>query len=431
MNSASVLRYENTIAKRHSEMKQRIEPGILQTFQRFVFVLWGLLTLGVCGMVGDVPSIPDYMGIFSWLLGSTLLVYLRLRWLRRTLGRFYLPLALVAVSTLPLVAHALATLLNLGHGLEPEIALVDFASLYLWLILPLLLISLQYPMRVLWLFVIGTSILAVWVMIPVTAAGGPPLHLTTDQVFVRALLFGIVGYIITHISEAQRAQRRALAQKNEELTHYAATLEQLTISQERNRMARELHDTLAHTLSAVNIQLKALDVLWEADPTAAKTTLHATQQLTRDGLHEARRALHALRANPLEELGLSPAIRRLAETAAERAGIALRLDLPLQINSLNPATEQHLYRIAGEAISNVVRHAEAHTMRVVLSQQRDQTVLEVQDDGVGFEVAEARTNGHYGLTGMQERASLCDGTLKITSAPHGGTQIRLTIGAGV
>jgi len=357
-----------------------------------------------------------------------LLIYLSLRVLRRWLGRFYLPIALMVISVVPLLTYAMTTILHIGHGLTGEAAWIDPGGLYLWLVLPLLLISLQYSMRVLWLFIIGTALVSILTMLPIAAAGGPPIQLTNEQVFVRVLLFGIVGYVIVRISTAQRKQRAALAEKNNELETFASTLEQLAISRERNRMARELHDTLAHTLSAVNIQLKALDVLLESDPPTARQTLHQVQQMTRDGLTDSRRALHSLRAAPLEELGLILALRRLAETTQERTGMHITADLPEQINGIQPFNEQSIYRIADEAIANVVRHARATEVKLALHQHKNILQLEVTDDGIGFDVKKVGQNGHYGLIGMQERAALCNGKIEIQSAHGHGTHVTLTIG---
>jgi len=413
-------------------MEHQLEPNLLQTFRRFILLVWVLLSPGICGMLGDgLAVLPDYSLIFGWLIASLLLLYLSLSKLRHLLGRFYLPVALVFISTVPLLTYALTTVFHMGHGLLGEDAWVDPGGLYLWLILPLLLISLQYSMRVLWAFIIGTSGISILTMLPIAAAGGPALQLTNEQVFVRVLLFGVVGYVIVRISAAQRAQRKSLAQKNAELETFASTLEQLAISRERNRMARELHDTLAHTLSAVNIQLKALDVLVEVDPDAAKNTLKQVQQMTRDGLTDARRALHSLRAAPLEELGLVLALHRLMETTRERTGLQITVDLPEQTTGLAPFVEQSIYRIADEAVANVVRHARAKRVQLVLSQVDGLVQLEISDDGIGFDVEQIAQNGHYGIVGMRERAALCNGQVDIQSTRGDGTCVILRLGEGV
>ena len=156
-----------------------------------------------------------------------------------------------------------------------------------------------------------------------------------------------------------------------QLRQYADTVEELTISRERNRMARELHDTLAHSLSAVTVQLEAIRTLWAVDPEAARNMLDSADEAARLGLKEARRALQDLRASPLQDLGLPLALQELAETAARRSGAVLALDVPRQLDgSLSPAVEQGVYRIAQEALENVVRHAQASAITVSLAQKR-------------------------------------------------------------
>src|SRR6185312_14246376 len=174
-----------------------------------------------------------------------------------------------------------------------------------------------------------------------------------------------------------------------QLARYASALEQLAISRERNRIAREMHDTLAHTLSAVSVQLKALGVLWDSDPGEARRVLRATDDLTRSGLDEARRALHALRASPIEEMGLALALSRAAEEAKARGGFALIFSAPQQMTGLRPEVEQHLYRIGEEAINNIARHANARNVAVTLAQKDGATLLTVQDDGCGFNSQQA------------------------------------------
>jgi signal transduction histidine kinase len=235
----------------------------------------------------------------------------------------------------------------------------------------------------------------------------------------------VVGYIIVRLTTAQRRQREELAEKNTQLAHYAAMMEQLTISRERNRIARDLHDTLAHTLSAINVQLNALDVLWDSNSDAARQKLKQTQELTRSGLDEARRALHALRASPIDELGLALALERTAQTAAERAGAELSLVLPPQLNGVPPDIEHQLYRVAEEALNNIVRHA--RHVRLALERTTAGLTLTIQDDGSGFDPSQMPPNGHYGLVGMKERAALVNASLQVQSQPGRGTIVQLSV----
>ena len=181
----------------------------------------------------------------------------------------------------------------------------------------------------------------------------------------------------------EQARREELTTANHQLAQYAGNLEELTISRERNRMARELHDTLAHTLSGLSVQLETARAFWDVDEGTAKELLDQSLAATRSGLQETRRALQSLRATPLEDLGLVLALKGLAESAESRAGLTLDLDLPTQPLTLTPAIEQAVYRIAQEAVNNVIKHATAKTLMLSL-QTGNPIELVVADDGVGF-----------------------------------------------
>jgi signal transduction histidine kinase len=180
-------------------------------------------------------------------------------------------------------------------------------------------------------------------------------------------------------------------------------------------------------LSAINVQLNALDVLWDSSPNAARLKLRQTQELTRSGLDEARRALHALRASPIDELGLGLALRRTAQTAAGRAGAELSLTLPTQLNGVPPDIEQQVYRVAEEALNNIVRHAHAHNVTLTLERTTAALTLTIHDDGCGFDPSQTPPNGHYGLVGMKERAALINASFQIESQPGHGTMVQFTV----
>jgi signal transduction histidine kinase len=218
-----------------------------------------------------------------------------------------------------------------------------------------------------------------------------------------------------------------LAAAVRQLRAHAGTLESLTISRERNRVARELHDTLAHTLSGLTVQLEAARAYWAVDPARAQALLDKAQDSARQGLQETRHALTALRASPLEDLGLALALRNLAEAAAARANLDLELSLPDSLPLMPPDVEQCLYRVAQEAIANVIYHADARHMKVALCRQSDSLELVVQDDGMGFAPDATVPPGHFGLAGMRERARLVAGHLTVQSQGGAGTTVRLEI----
>jgi signal transduction histidine kinase len=237
----------------------------------------------------------------------------------------------------------------------------------------------------------------------------------------------LVAMAIGWLIERQREQKAALAAANQKLAAYAATTEQLAISRERNRLARELHDTLAHSLAAVTVQLEGVLALWEHNAEAARAMLASALQNARTGLIEARRALKALRASPLEENGLVVALGNLARSAAARANLQLNLESPPEGLSLRADQEQFLYRVAQEAISNVVRHAHATELRVTLERNNGQLALTIADNGQGFEQATADSSGHFGLKGMHERVEMAGGWLTVESARQRGTTVRAAI----
>jgi signal transduction histidine kinase len=199
----------------------------------------------------------------------------------------------------------------------------------------------------------------------------------------------------------------------------------LTVSRERNRVARELHDTLAHTLSGVAVQLEAVDSLWTSDRKQAHNLLGHALRATRDGLTETRNAIQSLRAAPLTDLGLVRALQDFAETTAGRAGFQIDLDLPKTIDGLPLEVEQCFYRIGQEAIENIARHAQAKHVEVKLRGNASELCLQVIDDGIGFDPQASESDRHFGVQGMRERAQLIHAALEITSCPGQGTRLCL------
>jgi signal transduction histidine kinase len=176
--------------------------------------------------------------------------------------------------------------------------------------------------------------------------------------------------------------------------------------------------------------LEAAKTLWEGSPQDARGMLEQSLETTRSGLTETRRALQALRASPLEDLGLALALRGLAESIASRTGLILDLEIPdrLEVDSLSPGVEQGIYRIAQEALENVAKHAQAHRVCVSITQQGGRFAMTIADDGRGFEKETLALIHQYGLQGMRERTELLGGDLKVESTPGSGTTIRLAWG---
>ena len=407
-------------------MEERgLEPGLLRIFRLFIISRMGVIVLGA-GVFLQLAGrdIPGLLAIGASFVADVvfLVIFLCWPWLRRRLGQAHLPTALFLVTFMQLAE--IRYFAN-SYGLE---RLWAFWLIFPFLTVPLILTAWQYSYTQVALFSLGTMLLELaW-----TPGASPwrtvQLISTIGVLIGRSIVFMLIGYIITHLMEEQREQRRRLAEANTKLVQYAATLEELAVTRERNRLARELHDTLAHTLSGLAVQLDAIASLRETAPERSDEMLGRALVTTRDGLDETRRALHDLRASPLEALGLSLAVRNLAESAAARAGFSLDLDIPEPLMGLTPEAEQAFYRIAQEALENVLLHADAQHVAVSLKRAQDLATLIVRDDGRGLP-KEGTGADRFGLRGMEERARLIGGRLSVQGGPDGGTVVTLRLEA--
>ena len=403
--------------------KAELEPGLLSTFRLYVAVrLVFVLMAGGFYLAWYRPVLKPGMALYGVPFLADLVflyVFLSWPWLQRTLGRLYLPLALLVSVAGPImqVGYILPS-----FGADPSFAFLLGFSL---LLVPLILTAWQYSFQWVLLFGLGTSLFEFLLLSSTSGMGVTQLRWSTVALVGRAILSIFVGYIVSNLIDEQRKQRHDLAEANRKLVRYAVTLEQLTISRERNRLARELHDTLAHALSGLAVQLDAIAAVWDGIPPKAEAMLERALSIARIGLDETRRALAALRATPLEDLGLGLAIRGLAEDIAGRGALVLELDVPEQMDNLPPEVQQCYYRVAQEALENVARHADAQRVSVSLRQAGGRLTLQVSDDGLGFEDQEVASEERFGLRGMRERAELIGGVLTVESHAGQGAAVRL------
>jgi signal transduction histidine kinase/ligand-binding sensor domain-containing protein len=196
---------------------------------------------------------------------------------------------------------------------------------------------------------------------------------------------------------------------------------------ERNRIAREIHDTLAQGYVGVSVQLEVLaELLRKSRVEAAAKQLDMTRGYVREGLADARQSIWALRSQDSGETALPVRLRRMVE-AAQGAGLQATVNIFGAYRPLDAEMEREILRVAQEAIHNVKKHAGAKNLFVQLEYGPNRIVLEVRDDGRGFVAAADHRSpaGHYGLTGMRERAAAIGGTLEVTSEQEIGTTVRL------
>lgn len=410
------------------ESTAAIEPGVLPLFRIFVTLELLLLLLRI-GLETAFQSSFRLIGS-PWPGVAFLalqLAYLSLPPLERRLGRAYLPAALLAATGFTLLAAASGMKLRAEAGIRAEELVRASWILFVVPVVPLIIVAWQYGTRWSVRFCVLTTAAELALMVPVASSDRRLALALLLIALVRLLLFLPVGYGVATLAQTQRRQRAALAAANARLARHASTLEELAISRERNRLAYELHDTLAHGLSSLAVQLEAMSVLWTAQPEKVRAMLADALAGTRTALGEARRAIAALRARPLDELGLAQALRKLAETTAAQAGLELDLRVPAPLDGLRTEAEDAIYRIAAEALVNVVRHAQARRIAVCLEAVERGVRLVVADDGRGFDPATASEADHFGLYGMQERARSIGGELTIESAPGHGTTVRLAL----
>jgi signal transduction histidine kinase len=339
-------------------------------------------------------------------------------------GRGYLPVAI----GLYLVAPFASEVLELGHPFPEYTALAR--ERLLMLLPPLLIVSWQYRFPVLVAFVLSTTVLDAGL----TALVYPPESwIATDYlsiIVMRTLAFVACGALVSRLTSAHRMQREALQQANARLARYATTLEQLAVARERARLAWELHDTAAHALSALAVQLEAARSDESSDPVKTKTMLTRALATARQGLSETRRAIKALRGSALDEKGLMEALKELAASASARLGAVLTTAYPEDSGALAPELEALVYRVAQEALENCVRHSHATQLDLRFSSTRSKLMLEIADNGVGFEPRAIGSSGpddRFGLIGMRERAELLGAQFEVASQSGRGTKIRLTM----
>jgi signal transduction histidine kinase len=221
----------------------------------------------------------------------------------------------------------------------------------------------------------------------------------------------------------------AVALENARLLEAERQLRALSIAEERNRMAREIHDTLAQGFMGILMQLRAMQAA--ADPEAARFHLSQAEALAREGLQEARRSVWNLRPRPLESGGLSSALAAELESVGRRGALQTELQTEGDVDRLPGSVETTLLRIAQEALHNCLKYAQANKVVVRLAVYEDRAELEVADDGVGFDPAalapSSPAGGGFGLRGMAERARLAGGTLAIEAAPGAGCRVRAMV----
>ncbi|NJR65627.1 MAG: sensor histidine kinase [Leptolyngbyaceae cyanobacterium CRU_2_3] len=246
-------------------------------------------------------------------------------------------------------------------------------------------------------------------------------------IFNFALLLGLVLILVLLLINAlitERQSREKLAIANDQLRQYALRVENLAMAQERSRIAREIHDSLGHALTGLNLQMEGALKLWQSHPEQAHQFLQEAKHLGSTALQEVRRSVSAMRSDPLQGKSLSEAIATLVQDFQRTT--TLQPDCHLQnLRPLPHEISTAVYRIVQEALNNTRKYANATTVKIDLQTIASHLHLTIQDNGNGFQISENQTG--FGLQGMRERAIALGGNLQIDSQPGQGCCITVNL----
>ena len=240
-----------------------------------------------------------------------------------------------------------------------------------------------------------------------------------------ALGLFIHGLTVTSSERAKLIKQLEAAQKQLELSHERDT--ELAALQERERLARELHDSLGHGLVTLTVQLEAAQRLYQVDPQKASILMDEMKQLSRTTMEQLRRSLSGLRTSGLGSQPIGPALEKLCAESGKETSLKTRCTVPEGTERLAPGVAEALWRVAQEGLRNTGRHAQAKVVQLALELTPSKAVLTVTDDGVGLPKDAESKPGHFGLRGLRERVEGLGGTFVARQTDIGGTQLQASI----
>ena len=263
---------------------------------------------------------------------------------------------------------------------------------------------------------------------PIWWRGGTAPALIVGMIFMAGIVFVVVFTRIAVNERQARAEVERLVaevgEANRKLREYAAQVDELATVRERNRLAREIHDSLGHYLTVVNVQIEAARAVID-DRERSLDVLRKAQTLTQDGLAEVRRSVAALRSTTAEHRPLSELLELLV-SECRSAGIDARLIIEGVPRELSSQVELTLYRAAQEGLTNVRKHAHATHVALTLDYRNAEAIrFLIEDDGIGG----VARDGGFGLLGVRERALLLGGEVRINTSDEGGFALEVSVPA--
>ena len=228
---------------------------------------------------------------------------------------------------------------------------------------------------------------------------------------------------------SERQSRDKLLVANEKLRQYALKIENQATLEERSRIAREIHDSLGHSLTALNLQLETAIKLWEFNPKKAEDFLARAKKLGSQSLHDVRNSVSTLRSNPLQYKSLEEAITLLIEDFQKSTNISLKYQIKIE-HPLSIEINTAIYRIIQESLTNISKHSQATVVILKITTKIDNTKtnqlrLFIKDNGKGFDITQ-NTSG-FGLQSIRDRALALGGIINIKAAPNSGCKVIVEI----
>lgn len=247
------------------------------------------------------------------------------------------------------------------------------------------------------------------------------------HIMAETLVFGLGIFFVLQLTNkilVERQMRQKLANANQQLQQYSQKIEELATVQERNRIAREIHDSLGHALTSLNIQMQTAVKLWDREPVQARSFLSQAQQLGRTAMQEVRKSISTLREDAEEEQSLETKIENLVDDFRKGTGLAICTNIN-RCGSVSQPVAKTIYRIVQEALTNVFKYAQATEVQIQLKTTLEWVYLTIQDNGKGFDPQ--RKSSGFGLRGMQERVAAVNGEFRLKTSLGQGCRIEVQI----
>ncbi|MDJ0619411.1 MAG: sensor histidine kinase [Calothrix sp. MO_192.B10] len=246
-------------------------------------------------------------------------------------------------------------------------------------------------------------------------------------IFSFALFFGLTllfFLLMMNTLIAERQSREKLASANQKLREYALRIENQATLEERNRIAREIHDSLGHSLTALNLQLETAVKLWHSQPKKAQSFLQNAKQLGSQALQDVRHSVSTMGSLPLQHQSLAAAVTDLADNVYQTTGIKPNLNMALS-TPISQEIATAIYRIIQESLTNICKYAKSTQIDLIITSKKHNLLLQIEDNGIGFNV-EQNTTG-FGIQSMRDRTLALGGNFQINSHPNCGCQIIVNI----